>query len=51
MCKSLFEKLFVSWICKKLNKRKVKDLDESIGKIRIEVHPSHSFVFLMNKNI
>ena len=33
MCKSLF----VPWICKKLNKSEVNDLDESIGKIGIGV--------------
>jgi len=51
MCKSLFEMLFVSWICKKLNKSKVNYLDESIGKIEIGVNPSHSSTFSMNKNI
>jgi len=38
-------------LCKKLNKNKVKDLDDSIEKIGIGVNPSHSFVFSMNKNI
>jgi len=38
-------------LSKKLNKNKVNDLDYSIEKIRIEVHPSHSSVFSMNKNI
>jgi len=51
MCQSLFERLFVPWICKKLNKSKVNDLDESIGKFGIGVHHSHSFVFSMNNNI
>ena len=34
-----------------LIKSQANDFDESIGKIRIEVRTSHSFVFLMNKNV
>jgi len=36
-------------LCKKLNKNKVNDLDDSIEKIGIEVNPSHSFVFSVDE--